>query len=165
MITNPQKIIPGRYHVVPRTLILIIDEKKILLQKAAVTKKIWAGLYNGLGGHIERNEDVLTAARRELYEEAGIKSPDLRLYGTVMIDVDEHEGILMFVFCGRYYQGTVRASEEGSLEWVEIDDIKELPTVEDIPMIISKLRDDDDQPLFYGHYSYDEQGKLQVVFN
>jgi 8-oxo-dGTP diphosphatase len=163
-MNNPQKILSGRYQVVPRTLILVIDNGKVLLQKGAQTKKLWAGLYNGLGGHVERGEDILTSAKRELYEEAGITCRELKLAGMVTIDVHENDGILMFVFSGRKPEGVVRGSIEGNPEWIEISKINDLSLVEDIPMMIDKLLKNNNE-LFFGHYAYDEQGKLIATFN
>jgi 8-oxo-dGTP diphosphatase len=165
MKNNPQKIIIGRYHVVPRTLILAFSNGQVLLQKAAATKKIWAGKYNGLGGHVEKGEDILSSARRELQEEAGIECHDLRLFGTVMIDVDQDEGILMFVFAGFEPEMDVQPSEEGQLEWVDIAKVGELPVVEDITMLIEKIGKAKPGELFHGHYEYDEQGLLIASFS
>jgi 8-oxo-dGTP diphosphatase len=165
MNKNPQKLLHGRYHVVPRTMILIFKDDKVLLQKGAPYKKLWAGLYNGLGGHVERGEDVLTSAKRELFEEAGITCPDLHLYGMVTIDVEETEGILMFVFGGKTPQGEVRGSEEGNPEWIDISQVSELPIVHDIVVMIGKLTNCDNPQLFFGHYAYDADGKLTATFN
>ena len=160
---NPQKIIQGRYQMVPRTLILLIKENKVLLQKGAATKKIWAGFYNGLGGHVERGEDVLAAAKRELFEESGLECPDLLLRGALTIDVEEKQGILLFVFSGHESQGLLQASNEGNLEWVELSQINTLPIVEDIPLLLNLLLVNG--PIFYGHYSYDPEGKLITQFS
>jgi 8-oxo-dGTP diphosphatase len=165
MSKNPQKLLQGRYHVVPRTMILIFKEDKVLLQKGAPYKKLWAGLYNGLGGHVERGEDVLSSAKRELFEEAGITCPDLHLFGMVMIDVEADEGILMFVFGGKNPLGELRGSEEGIPEWIELNKVNELPVVHDILVMIEKLTTGDSTQLFYGHYAYDADGKLTATFN
>lgn len=165
MTKNPQVILKDRYQVVPRTLILIIDGERVLLQQGAPTKKIWAGYFNGLGGHIERGEDVLSAARRELMEEAGLKCIDLHLCGTITIDVEEHNGILLFVMTGNEIRGTLDESEEGSLHWVKINDLSGLKIVEDIPEIITRIiTSTKEDPIFHAHYAYDSDGKRITTF-
>lgn len=164
MANNPQVILKNRYSVVPRTLILLIQDGKVLMQKGANNKKIWAGKFNGLGGHIERGEDVLSGAKRELKEESGLECPDLHQCGCVMIDVDESQGILMFVFSGTQAQGKLIHSEEGHLEWIRIGSIGELPVVEDIPMLLKRIQGQQKGTLFFGHYGYDD-GKLIADFS
>jgi 8-oxo-dGTP diphosphatase len=160
MTQNPQVILKGRYQVVPRTLILIFRGDSVLLQQGAPTKKIWAGYYNGLGGHIERGEDILSATRRELKEEAGIECLDLHLIGTVMIDVKENSGILMFVMTGKQILGDVIESEEGILNWINLSDLHKIKAVEDIPEIVARIQDmDKKNEIFHAHYGYDSSGK------
>lgn len=165
MTKNPQKILTGRYHVVPRTLILVFKDDKVLLQKGAQAKKLWAGLYNGLGGHIERGEDVLSSAKRELLEESGLTCADLQICGMVMIDVNEDEGILMFVLSGWNPAGEIRGSEEGIPKWIPIAQVKQLPVVEDIPLMIERVKGKHGNIPFSGHYAYGPDGKRIEVFN
>ena len=58
-----------RYQAVPRVLIFLRNRDDVLLLKGAPDKRIWANKYNGVGGHIESDEDVISAARREVTEE------------------------------------------------------------------------------------------------
>ena len=51
-----------RYTVIPRTLVFITRDERVLLLRGAPTKRIWANKYNGIGGHIERDEDIYSAA-------------------------------------------------------------------------------------------------------
>ena len=160
MSKNPQRILNGRYQVVPRTIILLMRNDLVLLQQAPETKKIFPGYFNGIGGHIERGEDVFSGAVRELREEAGISCEDLALYGTIMIDVEAPQGILLFVFSGSKVNGNINDSEEGPLHWVDISKLKNLKVVEDIPELVERIQQSKDSGrMFHGKYLYDDKGK------
>lgn len=159
MSKNPQRILEGRYQVVPRTIILILKDEQVLLQKAPNTKKIFPGFMNGIGGHVERGEDAKTGAIRELREEAGIECTDLALAGTIMIDVKDEQGILLFVFSGHQVYGRLMDSDEGTLRWVNINDLNTFKVVEDIPELILKIIENRKTgKLFFGTYMYDDAG-------
>ncbi len=87
-----------RYTVIPRTLVFITRGDHVLLLRGSPQKRIWANKYNGIGGHIERDEDIYSAAQREVREETGLEVEDLRLVGLINIDGDQPTGIMLFVF-------------------------------------------------------------------
>ncbi|MCP4424459.1 MAG: NUDIX domain-containing protein [Chloroflexi bacterium] len=119
-----------RYHVVPRTLCFVLDGDDVLLIKRSPRKQLFPGKINGLGGHVEQDEDVRTAVTREIMEEAGIGVADLWLAGVVNVDVSAQRGdaaatngapgVMLFVFTAQAASREVRASEEGELLWVPL---------------------------------------------
>jgi 8-oxo-dGTP diphosphatase len=152
-----------RYTVIPRTLVFITRGDRILLLRGAPTKRIWANKYNGLGGHIERDEDVYAAALREVHEEAGLEVENLRLVGLVNIDGDQPTGIMLFVFTAHSRAGDPRPSEEGTLEWIARDQLAQIDLVEDLPTILPHALDrTPDAPPFFAHYHYDKQERLII---
>lgn len=135
---------PNRYTVVPRTLVFLTrrgpsDREQVLLIKGAPTKRLWAGKYNGIGGHLESGETPLASARRELREETGLQVADLELRGIVHITLPQPPGIVLFVFVGGTSGGEVSASDEGLPVWVDRERIKSLPLVEDLPELLPRL--------------------------
>ena len=139
MPVSEQGVDLSRFMLIPRVLIFITRGISVLLLKGAPTKRLWAGKYNCVGGHVEPGEDILSAARRELREETGL-SADLRLCGTVVVDTGQNPGIGLYVFTGECPAGTPIPSAEGTLEWVPFEEVSGLPVLEDLPFLLERLR-------------------------
>lgn len=125
-----------RYSVIPRTLIFVFHDENVLLLRGAKDKKIWAGLFNGIGGHVEPGEDIYTAAIRELEEETGISGIQLSLSGLIHVDTKLGTGVLISVFRGEALLKDVQASLEGDLHWIPVDQINQYPLVSDLHQLI-----------------------------
>lgn len=164
MPKSDQGIDQQRYQVVPRTLIFLFDHHNhVLLLKGSPRKRLWAGLYNGIGGHIEVGEDILEAAHRELFEETGITGINLLFCAQVMVDVSNEVGVAIFIFRGKVDSVDFEPSAEGSLSWVPLSDLAKLSLVEDLPILIPKIADHQaTSPIIIGKYAYDKDGELVV---
>ncbi len=166
MNESEQGVTADRYTVVPRVLCFLRYGEEVLLLRGAPGKRIWANRYNGVGGHVERNEDPYQAARREVAEETGLEVPDLHLGGIVHVGLSSGPGVLLFLFTGEGTERTVRPSAEGDLVWVRREDLAGLPLVEDLPLLLPRLLDaPPGAPPFFARSFYDAAGHLQVVFS
>jgi 8-oxo-dGTP diphosphatase len=166
MPASDQGVDNRRYRVIPRTLIFATRPGAVLLIQGAAHKRLWAGLFNGVGGHIEAGEDVISSARREFREETGLELSSLWLCGTILVDAGSSDGIAIFVLRGERVTGTLRASAEGTLAWLPVDaHLYELPLVEDLPAVLPRvLAHGRGDPPFSACTTYDEQGRLQITF-
>ncbi len=153
-----------RYKVIPRTLCFVTHGEDVLLLRGGPHKRLWAGLYNGVGGHIEPREDVYQAARREIREETGLEVTDLRLRALIHVDArDPGVGIMLFVFTAEAAGQAVIPSEEGTLEWLPRNALPLEHVMEDLPVLLPRLlaMGPGDPPLSIV-YTYDDDDRLAV---
>jgi 8-oxo-dGTP diphosphatase len=167
MSLEGQRLQPDRYSVVPRTLCFLLNEDQILLQKIAEERGSWGGKFNGVGGHIERGENPLSAARREILEETGANPDSLELCGVVIIDTQVTPGISLYIYVGEL--GDLISpppTEEGRLDWVPLTQVYDLPLVEDLPILLPKVLEANKiKKPFSANYTYDTEGALTIHFS
>lgn len=114
------------------------------------------GKYNGLGGKLEPDEDVLEGMRREIREEAGIDCTALQLRGTVSWPGfgKAGEDWLGFIFLITAFAGTpLERNDEGVLEWVPLEAMDALPMWEGDRHFLPLVFDADPRP-FHGVMPY-----------
>jgi len=102
----------------------------LMVHRNARPGDLHLGKYNGLGGKLEPHEDVVSGMRRELREEAQIEAMAMHLRGTISWPgFGKHgEDWLGFIFTITAFAGVPpRANHEGTLEWISVDRVQELP--------------------------------------
>jgi 8-oxo-dGTP diphosphatase len=110
------------------------------------------GKYNGLGGKLEAGEDVAHGMRREIREEAGLECDSMTLRGTISWPGFGAGGAdcggadwFGFIFRIDRWHGTPRPDNpEGTLEWVAVERILDLPLWEGdrhfLPLVFDKTK-------------------------
>ncbi len=155
----------GRWITIPRTLSFVTNGGDVLLIKRGLHKRAFPGRYDGIGGHLERGEDPLTGALREIVEETGLTVHDARLRGISHIDTGQAAGVLLFIFTARSETRQVAECDEGTLHWVSISEANALPLVEDLPILLPRLFGNraPDTP-FFAHVRYDQADQMIMTF-
>ncbi len=159
----------GRWLTIPRTLCFVTHGSDVLLMKRDPKRRVFPGRYNGLGGHIERDEDPYSGALREIREESGLIVQNLQLRGVYQIDAAAETGIILFVFTAEALSRNVSECDEGTLHWIPRAEIYKLPLVEDLPIMLPRLFDEATNPTekivpFFAHVHYDETDKIVMRF-
>lgn len=119
-------------------LCLIHKNDKYLLQDRV--KKDWKG-YTLPGGHIEKGESIVDAVVREMKEETGLTVYNPKLCGVKQFPLDDGRYIV-FLFCADEFSGQVISSEEGTMHWVNKDDLSNVNTVEDFQKLLRVMLDE-----------------------
>lgn len=119
-------------------LCLLRDGNRILLQNRV--KEDWHG-YALPGGHVEPGESFVDAVVREMKEETGLTVQSPRLCGIKQFPIDGGR-YLVLLFESSDFSGTLRSSEEGSMQWVRLDRLSEYPAVEDFDQLLKVMLSD-----------------------
>ena len=83
-------------------------------------KDPYKGLLNLVGGKIEENEDHLSAAYRELFEETGITANDITL-NKLMDFTYPLDNCYVEVYVGRLNKAVEVSGDENELVWTSLD--------------------------------------------
>lgn len=119
-------------------LCLIEKDGKILFQNRVGSD--WQG-YTMPGGHIERDESVVDAVIREVYEETGLTVKNPKLVGVKQFPIDDGR-YLVFFFRAYEFSGTLTSSVEGEVEWIDRSEVPNIKTVADFDTML-KVFDDE----------------------
>ena len=111
------------------------DGERVLMVLRSRDGDVHQGKYNGLGGKLEADEDVVACLHRELFEEAGVTVTSERLRGTISWPGfgADGENWFGFVFVVDSFDGEVPdRNDDGPLHWVPISRL--LGTADPLPM-------------------------------
>lgn len=131
-------------------------QKVLLIHRNIRSGDQHLGKYNGLGGKLEADEDIVYGMCREIFEESGLICQNMSLAGTISWPGFGKQGEDWFGFIFRIFSVNGKLKEtspEGTLEWVAIDRVMGLPLWEGdryfLPLVL-----DPDGPSFHGVLPY-----------
>ncbi|MFG6148052.1 8-oxo-dGTP diphosphatase [Halobacillus sp. B23F22_1] len=137
--------------------ILRINNQVLMLKKPR------RGWYVVPGGKMEAGENIKDSVIREFKEETGLDIVEPELKGSFTFIMKEgRETVqewMMFTFQTTSFQGDLlEFSEEGELEWVNVEDVLEKPMAEGDRHIFKHILNSEDQ--IYGTFVYTTDFKL-----
>ena len=123
----------------------ITDNDKLLILKRSNKVKSMKGLWAGVSGIIEKNEEPLKRAKIEIFEEIGIKEDKITLVKSaeeMRVNSPQYENheweIFPFLFEAK--NPTIKLNWENSeFRWIKIDELKNYETVPSLDKVLFNL--------------------------
>lgn len=138
------------------------DGKYLMLHRVKKKDDINHDKWIGVGGKFEALESPEDCLLREVYEETGLTLTQYRYRGIVTF-ASGQDPQLMHLFTASGFTGTLRACDEGNLEWVDKKALLSLPMWEGDKYFLRLL--DQNAPFFSLKLVYDGDCLTQAVLN
>ena len=123
----------------------IKDNEKLLILKRSNKVKTMKGLWAGVSGIIENDEEPLKRAKIEIFEEAGITEEKIKLIKAVeemkvnSPQYENHEWEI-FPFLFETKNPTIKLNWENSeFKWIDIDELENYETVPNLQKVLLSL--------------------------
>lgn len=137
----------------------------LLLHRNKKANDMHEGKWIGLGGKVIPGETPEQCILREYEEESGLRPLNLRFRG--MITYPQFDGVedwYVFLFTAEGFEGQLIDCNEGTLEWVPLDQVMDKPTWAGDLIFLEWLMHE--KRFFSGEMVYDQNGlqSHKVVF-
>ena len=123
----------------------IKDDEKLLILKRSNKVKTMKGLWAGVSGIIENDEEPLKRAKIEIFEEAGITEEEIKLIKAVKEmkvnspQYENHEWEI-FPFLFETKNPTIKLNWENSeFKWIDVDELENYETVPNLQKVLLSL--------------------------
>ncbi len=137
---------------------LINGTQWLMLLRNKKKDDINKGKWIGVGGKIETGETADACARREIFEETGLVADELNFRGMIHFYFEDDTEVCHVYTCERYH-GEIHECNEGTLRWIEKDEILSLPLWEGDRLFLRRLFEGDFKEFHLG-LTYDRDGRL-----
>ena len=115
------------------------NQKLLMLYRNKKPNDLNQGKWIGIGGKLEASETHLEAMIREVKEETGYQITGQRYVGKVIFHSDIDPSECMHLYHSKSFSGSMKASDEGMLKWIEMKDIFSLNLWEGDPIFIKLM--------------------------
>lgn len=140
---------------------LVQDGKVLLLHRVKKENDLNREKWIGVGGKFQDGESPEDCVIRETREETGLTLTEYRYRGVVTFVSERAPMELMHLFTATGFTGTLTDCDEGTLEWVDQEDVPALPTWEGDRIFLRLLRED--HPFFSLKLCYDSRDRLTAA--
>ena len=142
---------------------LLQGDEVLLLHRIKKKNDLNHDKWIGIGGKFEEGESPEECLLREAWEETGLILTDYDYRGIVTFVSDEWEGEYMHLYTATGWTGTLKECDEGVLEWVSREKMKELPQWEGDKIFLRLL--EEDAPFFSLKLRYEGERLAYAALN
>ena len=131
----------------------------LLLHRNKKPNDVHEGKWISVGGKLETGETPQDCAKREILEETGLVVEEMAFSGIVTFpDFTPNTDWYTYVFKVTAFSGEVIDCNEGTLEWVPYDHVKDKPTWEGDYKLFDWILSD--RPFFSALFHYNQHQEL-----
>ena len=129
------------------TCLLVDNEENLLILKRSDKVRTYRGLWGGVAGYVEKDEEPGDAAFKEIKEEVGLEKDDVSLLkkGEPIIFTDFYEGeqynweVFLFLFKTEKKDKLKIDWEHSEYRWITPPDIDKYDTVPHLRKVVNEL--------------------------
>ncbi|MBQ2934335.1 MAG: 8-oxo-dGTP diphosphatase [Clostridia bacterium] len=140
------------------------DNKYLMLHRVKKENDLNRDKWIGIGGKFEDRESPEQCIRREAFEETGLTLKKCNYRGIVTFVSDKWPTEYMHVFTTTDFSGDLKDCDEGTLEWVEKQNIYNLPLWEG-DKIFLRLIESPTTPFFSLRLEYVGETLTSAILN
>lgn len=142
---------------------LLQGDQVLLLHRVKKENDLNHDKWIGIGGKFEEGESPEECLLREAWEETGLTLTDYRYRGIVTFVSNEWEGEYMHLYTATGWTGALKECNEGVLEWVSREKMKELPQWEGDKIFLRLL--EEEAPFFSLKLCYERDRLTYAALN
>ena len=135
--------------------------KYLLLYRTKKENDLNKDKWIGVGGKFEDKESPEECVVREVKEETGLTLNSYKLRCVVTFVSNEWETEYMYVFTSNDFTGKLIECNEGELEWIDKEKVRNMPTWEGDKIFLDRILED--TPFFTAKVEYEGEKLVDYI--